>query len=292
MDALPPMSKISMIGIWIETMLYGVCAMYGLCMLILLRKGKVPSLRWVLVVTSTILFFLCNVHVGASLRQLLEAFVYAPDHSTIYWLDYTTGPRVLKNIIYDTLVFVQNFILIWRLYVVFMCNWKVVILPVRELLVVLDMLADILLGSAYASSAVLAYPNVDLYDPVVSSLVIPAWVSGITLSISVTGAIVARLWWMGQTMASLTATSTNRFASSICIAVESGAISVVINLVVVVLYSLNSPAALTGLDVSSQLAVLTSLLIIVRVEQTRRDRSMRDSGSWGMVLIAQGEITC
>ncbi|KAF8433277.1 hypothetical protein L210DRAFT_924651 [Boletus edulis BED1] len=284
MDALPPMSKISMIGIWIETMLYGVCAMYGLCMLILLRKGKVPSLRWVLVVTSTILFFLCNVHVGASLRQLLEAFVYAPDHSTIYWLDYTTGPRVLKNIIYDTLVFVQNFILIWRLYVVFMCNWKVVILPI--------IVAAGCVGSAYASSAVLAYPKVDLYDPVVSSLVIPAWVSGITLSISVTGAIVARLWWMGQTMASLTATSTNRFASSICIAVESGAISVVINLVVVVLYSLNSPAALTGLDVSSQLAVLTSLLIIVRVEQTRRDRSMRDSGSWGMVLIAQGEITC
>jgi hypothetical protein len=56
----------------------------------------------------TILFLLCTVHVGASLQQLLDAFVYAPadvpDYSTTYWLDYTTTPRVLKNYLYGTLV--------------------------------------------------------------------------------------------------------------------------------------------------------------------------------------------
>ena len=56
----------------------------------------------------TLLFLLCTVHVGASLRQLLEAFVYAPadvpDYSTIYWLDNGTTPRVLKNNLYATLV--------------------------------------------------------------------------------------------------------------------------------------------------------------------------------------------
>ena len=56
----------------------------------------------------TTLFLLCTVHVGVSLRQLLDAFVYAPDdvpgYSTTYWLDYITTPTVLKNILYDTLV--------------------------------------------------------------------------------------------------------------------------------------------------------------------------------------------
>ena len=60
-----------------------------------------------LVVVSTIIFLLCTVHVGASLQQLLEAFVYAPagvpDYSTMYWLDYSTPLRVLKDNLYDTL---------------------------------------------------------------------------------------------------------------------------------------------------------------------------------------------
>ena len=57
---------------------------------------------------STILFLLCTVHVGASLRQLLEALVYAPadvpSYSTTYWLDYTNTLSVLKENIHDTLV--------------------------------------------------------------------------------------------------------------------------------------------------------------------------------------------
>ena len=57
---------------------------------------------------STILFLLCTVYIGASLRQLLEAFVYAPvdvpDYSTTYWLDHTTTLRMLKNSLYGTLV--------------------------------------------------------------------------------------------------------------------------------------------------------------------------------------------
>ena len=56
----------------------------------------------------TILFLLCTIHVGASLQQLLDAFVYAPadvpDYSTTYWLDYTTTLCVLKNNLYATVV--------------------------------------------------------------------------------------------------------------------------------------------------------------------------------------------
>lgn len=62
----------------------------------------------VLVLTSTILFCLCSVHVAASLRQLLEAFVYVSedtsDYSDLYWLDSTTPLSVLKDVLYDTLV--------------------------------------------------------------------------------------------------------------------------------------------------------------------------------------------
>ena len=57
----------------------------------------------VLVVVSTIIFLLSIVHVGVSLQQLLEAFVYAPtnapDYATIYWGDCSTPLHVLKDIL-------------------------------------------------------------------------------------------------------------------------------------------------------------------------------------------------
>ena len=65
-----------------------------------------------LIVMPTVLFLLCTIHVGASLRQLLDAFAYAPtdvpDYSTVYWLDYTTIPYALKGNLYATLVRTDN----------------------------------------------------------------------------------------------------------------------------------------------------------------------------------------
>ena len=121
----------------------------------------------------TILFLLCTVHVGVSLQQLLDAFIYAPadvpDYSTTYWLDDTTS-RALKYNLYITMVgriwmlvyqicaqgndkgtcpkfdcskFKMATMMcvlrrtlgineVWRLYVVFMYDWRVVIFPVSN----------------------------------------------------------------------------------------------------------------------------------------------------------------
>ena len=118
------------------------------------------------------LFLLCTIHVGACLRQLLDAFVYAPgnvpDYSTTYWLNYATTLYTLKDILYASLVCNPCMLVyrsnsqrnnkaacptvhpskfntatimcvlrctlvineIWRLYVVFMCDWRVVVFPV------------------------------------------------------------------------------------------------------------------------------------------------------------------
>ncbi|KAI9457154.1 hypothetical protein HD554DRAFT_2225124, partial [Boletus coccyginus] len=279
---LPPMGKISMIGIWIETVLYGVnCAMYGMHMFFLFRGGKKATLRWGLIMISTIHFLLATIHVGASLQQSLDAFVYAPDdvpnYSTTYWLDYTTTPCVVKNNAYATLLLAYCLVLIWRLYVVFMRDWRVVVFPL--------ILTIGAVGSIYAASAVSALPNNGLYGSLTTSLVISGWVVGFILNVSVTGAIVARLWWTSRTIALLTTTSTNRFASSIYIVVESGTITLIASAFLLALFTSKSPSALTGLDADSQLVVrvhpspllwctlsrsiwqvLTQLLILVQVQ--------------------------
>ena len=122
-------------------------------------------------------------------------------------------------------------------------------------LLVPDPLANIFTGSAYAASVISGLPSDGLHGSATSSVIIASWVFGFTLNVSVTGSIVARLWRMGRTSASLTGASKNRFASTIYVFVESGAIFSATNIVALALYASNSPVAVTGLDVASQLAV-------------------------------------
>jgi len=98
-------------------------------------------------------------------------------------------------------------------------------------------------------------PNIGPHGSVVPSLLMSAGVLDATLNVSVTMAIAVRLWWMGRTTASLTSTRTNRFASSIYVAVESGAIFAGANMIALVLYASNSPVWSAGFTIASQVAV-------------------------------------
>jgi len=187
---------------------------------------------------------------------------------------------VLKGMLYDTLVLAQEFMLIWRLYVVFMCDWRVVIFP--------TILAVVCTGITYKASAMFALPGVGLY--VASDLLISAWVLDMILNLSVTVAITSRLWWMNRKLASLTDTRANRYASSMYVVIESGAISAVTNIVMLALYTSNAPVSLAGLDVASQLVALTPLLIVVQVGLTGRYR-IPNVDSSRTLLTAQDEIT-
>ena len=133
---------------------------------------------------------------------------------------------------------------------------------VRKHLTVLDILADILLASAYAALAISASPDAVLYSSEAAlsqRLIISAWTSGLILNVFVTGAIAGRLWWMARTMASLTVIPTNRFASSIYIVVESGAIPVVTGAIVLAFCVSNDLATFSVVDVASQLTVRVHL---------------------------------
>ncbi|KAF9220927.1 hypothetical protein BS17DRAFT_291450 [Gyrodon lividus] len=262
---LPPMNKISLIGIWMETVLYGFnCIVFGLCLFVLFRKSRHSESKWMLASTSTLLFVLCTIHIAASLRQLLDVFIDAPegvssDWSILYWLSQSTPMGILKAFMYDTLVFIQDLVLIWRLYIVYGRDWKICLFPVLVELVHM--------GAAYAASIILTDPATTIYTPIVSHLGLTGWSLDISLNVSLTLAIAGRLWWMGRkvSFSSSGHLVPNRYMSVIYTVVESGGLFAAVTIIMLGLYLNGSPLAFTGMDISSQLAVLTPLLIVVRV---------------------------
>ncbi|KAG9310113.1 hypothetical protein JVU11DRAFT_9725 [Chiua virens] len=239
---------------------------YGICMYLLMsRIGSISSgSRWILVSTSTMLFVLATIYTAASLRQLLEAFVYVPpgvqDYATLYFAAYTLPMRTLKDIVYVNLTFVQDIVLIWRLYVVFNRDWRI---PIPFILMDLACIA-----AAYADAILFAIPTTDLSTLV--PLTVSSWSLDLVVNVAVTLTIAARLWWLGRNVAAFRVTHSpgNPYSYSIYVIVESGAIFSSATVVMLALYRSENgspfPYAIPSLDVASQLAVLTPLLIVVR----------------------------
>ncbi|KAK0466005.1 uncharacterized protein EV420DRAFT_1509264 [Desarmillaria tabescens] len=224
-------------------------------MFVLYKRHESPRL---LAATSIILFLLGSIHIALSLRQLLEAFINVPAtssrlYSIIYWANLSTGLSVAKISVYATAVFVQYFVMIWRLYVVWDYNWKVTILPL--------FLEICQMGTAY-TAAVLAAK--DLVSQVTFGPV--PWSIELALNFIVTAGIAGRLWWMGRQVNALG--ERNKYLSALLVVVESGAIFAAVTLVMLILLVKKSQLSINGTDISTQLAVLTPLLIIARVGMT------------------------
>ncbi|PBK68863.1 uncharacterized protein ARMOST_01953 [Armillaria ostoyae] len=256
--ALPRLDKNALIGIWIETCLWGMNAIIFIgAMFVLIRKHHSPRL---LAITSIALFLFATAHVALSLRELLEAFIDVPQpadptYAILYWSINSRGIAVAKTVLYDTSVFLQDLILIWRLYVVWGYNWKVAVLPI------IVELAH--MGTAYAATGLLAQPSTDINSPKIKHIGPVGWSLDLVVNVCVTAAIAFRLWFMGRKVGGHS--HTNRYLSTILTIVESGAIFAAVTLVMLILYVRGSVLALNGIDISTQLAVMTPLLIIARV---------------------------
>ncbi|KAK0220372.1 hypothetical protein IW262DRAFT_1461635 [Armillaria fumosa] len=256
--ALPRLDKNALIGIWLETCLWGMNAIIFIgAMFVLIKKHHSPGL---LAITSIALFLFATAHVSLSLRELLEAFIDVPQppdptYTILYWSINSRGIAVAKTVLYDTSVFLQDLILIWRLYVVWGYNWKVAVLPI------IVELAH--MGTAYAATGLLALPSTDINSPKIKHIGPVGWSLDLAVNVCVTAAIAFRLWYMGRKVGGHS--HTNRYLSTILTIVESGAIFAAVTLVMLILYVRGSELALNGIDISTQLAVMTPLLIIARV---------------------------
>jgi len=263
---LPALDKIYLIGIWIESVLWSMnCVFFVAATWVTFRKRG--SNRLMLGVTSFVLFAFVTTHVAASLRQLLEAFIYIPagapaDYSSLYWLDATTPMAVLKDVLYDITVFLQDIVLIWRLYVVWNQDWRICVLPV-----VVELAH---MSAAFGATYYATQPTLDIYSPSVKDLGLSGWALDLVVNIFVTVVIAGRLWLMGSRVATISSRTSrssrqNVYLPPMFTIIESGALFATVTIVMLGLYLSNNPFTLSAMNIATQLAALTPLLIIVRV---------------------------
>ncbi|KAH9840977.1 uncharacterized protein C8Q71DRAFT_701491 [Rhodofomes roseus] len=276
---LPPITKMTMVSVWIETLVYGneqtardsgsvlrvysqrpasrsIIVFVGAVWVLIFRRKQSAASQLYLLATSMLLFGLATAHVAISLAQQLQAFVYNnPADAPLYLLNQQSSLLFAKLVLYVVTVFVQDLVLIWRMYAVYGSNWQIIVVPVR---VAMASSVETYIGAGYSGERVRATS-------------VTGWVMDLIVNIGVTCAIAYKLWRAGRDVASISSRTGHGARSAymgiLFIVVESGAMFAAATFTIVVLY-LNTPTelpAIMGISVVVQFATMTPLLIVVRV---------------------------
>ncbi|KAJ7797222.1 hypothetical protein B0H14DRAFT_2912233 [Mycena olivaceomarginata] len=259
MASIPPLDKMFMIGIWIETLLYGVsCVVFTTAIYVLIYQRPSQTRSIFLIVVSCLLFLLSTVHVGIVLRQLLEAFIYAPPGTAIlYFEDQSSRLPVAKLVLYSVNVFTQDMVLIWRLWIVWGRNWKIAVVPL--------ILEFIHTAFGFIAEARGAVPGIPVFDRLLHTYALVNWSTDLVVNICVTAGIAYKLWSVGNNVASLSGRKTNKYRGAVLTIIECGGLFTSATFATFCLYLSGQIATVMALDSVMQLATMAPLLIIVRV---------------------------
>ncbi|KAG1835432.1 hypothetical protein EV424DRAFT_806 [Suillus variegatus] len=285
------LDRLFIISIWFESMVYGInCVLFGACIYILANRNR-RSHR--VLVTSCIFHILVSTaHSIISLLLSLQglttpSIIAVPNGSSIYFVSPTTF--MLTNLgLFLCNVLAQDLLLIWRLYVVWNHNWKLVI-------------PSLILEVAHIACAIIAVfliaqPNEHLFSHNVQAFGKASWSLGLCLNTGVTFGIAYRLWLAGRETSHLI--GRNVYTAAMFTVIESGAIIASCTFVMFVLDVAGSPSGFMGFNVAVQIATTTPLLIITRLGLgltnigTHFDKSSSPTVTFAPVQIDVTEDTC
>ncbi|KAJ3873732.1 hypothetical protein F5051DRAFT_431939 [Lentinula edodes] len=241
---LPPYGQLFIVGIWVESVLYGInIVVFTAAVFILMRRYQAgKSSARLLLATSTVLFLLSTAYVSISCRELLEAYVWGPPGgANLYFADASQHYSGVKL----SLALVNQ---IWRMWVVYNNKWTIIILPI------LGEIGHVAAGISSIHSILLC--NATVSDPAVPSLVV-YWGLDFVINIGVTGCIIHKLWSAGRTIKGfkIAQDTHHPYLSVIFIIVESGGILAMATLITLCLYLSRNPAAAPAIDSVVQFAV-------------------------------------
>ncbi|OAX36821.1 hypothetical protein K503DRAFT_772138 [Rhizopogon vinicolor AM-OR11-026] len=255
--ALPSVDRMFITSAWLESILYGInCVLFGTCVYILFNRRK--KAHWITLAACTFHISIATAHSILTLFRSLQAFtnpaiVSVPDGSSLYLVKHTAlffagGTLHLLN------GFALNFLLIWRLYVVWHNCWILIVMLTLE--------------AAHIATSVAAWVLLFQTSPVFlrrTTQFVDAGLSfDLAVTVLVTSGIAYRLWRAGRNVSDLTG-GQNAYKAAIYTIIESGAIYTSSIIVVTGLVISGSLAGVVALNVNIQISTLAPLLLIARL---------------------------
>ncbi|KAJ3710889.1 hypothetical protein DFJ43DRAFT_1170417 [Lentinula guzmanii] len=263
------------VGLFMECILYGVYLVsLGYCLRALLldpfEQGlqRKKHINWVMLVVALLLCLFATLDVAFGLRHNLDAFSYyhGPGGATEELNDISYWVNVMKTADYVAQTFIGDGMLIYRCYIVYEKNWKIVIPSIL-----------FWLGGSVCG-ALLTYTFATLRSPALidTSKAVPYVDTMIALSLTMntltTALIVGKIWSVDRQNATLmsnttaNAIRTSKLHRVMRIIIESAALYTISTLIFVITYVAGSNANYGTSDNVVQIIGISFNLIIIRVD--------------------------
>ncbi|RPD54059.1 hypothetical protein L227DRAFT_556836 [Lentinus tigrinus ALCF2SS1-6] len=255
-----------------QCIFYGIVLItvaYGLRVLLWTRDGHFKGrarISWIMVGTTVAMFTIATLEMAFGLLHNLQAFIYytGPGGAIAEFDDISNWVNVMRTADYIAQTFIGDGIMVYRCYVVYERNWKVVLVPA------LLWLAETACGWVVVYIEATLHTSATLNE----SRLVPFITSVLSLTLAMTtistGLIVYRILQINNGVASHDITrvgGNRRLTRVIRILVESGLIYTASVVVFFGTFLASNNAQYGVSDVVVQLIPVSFTLILIRVDQ-------------------------
>lgn len=265
------LDKAEFIALWTETMFYGMyTVLFAICIYVLFySKKRSATVNKPLLATAIVMYTLSTAHVITDFARGIVAFInyqtYVDTKEHIdgplgYYVQIWVWSSILRQAIYVTNNIVADSLVVYRLYVVWGFNRKVIIGPIIMLI------ATSLSGYLAVWGFSKIVPGEDVFASDIAIWGTALFALSLSTNIVVTSLIAGRIWWIGRQAAkSLGGAHGQKYSQALVIIIESGAIYSVCLFILLILYVTKANAQYIVYDSLAQIMGIVPTLIIVRV---------------------------
>lgn len=253
--------KAELIGVFLESLAYGVYLMvFNQCMFVLRKRRSRPSDY--LVGTAVSLFIFITAHLVIDILRNMEAFTTneaEPNYPTTYYATFNTWKNILKSALYVAVTIVSDAFILYRSFILWGKDYRIAAVPF------LLFIADIVIGVFWVYTLSLVLPGENVFVDALSIRVKTFYSITLAMNVICTSLIAFKILKIQKAVASFAKGGENQISRLVPIMVESGAAYSALLVVMIGTYTSQSPAMFIFLNSMSPNIGIVFSSVIVRV---------------------------
>ncbi|KAJ7510722.1 hypothetical protein B0H11DRAFT_1955911 [Mycena galericulata] len=268
-----PLDKTFLVATWLESLVYG----FYLCVFCLSIYVNVTSTggrtthNQIMFAASLVMFLLASLHLAMNCYRLIRGYVdfgMAPGGPVGYLGVLSTWHHIFKDTLYATQSILGDAVAVFRCWILWNQDYKVVAIPFVLLLT--STVSGYMVCGLYTT----VNPAATVFDPRLGRWITTFYSIAVAQNILTTSLMALRLW-KGEKESSRYRLGGGVFLPVIRILVESAALYLFVEILLLTLYAINYNAQYILLEIVTPIVGITFSTITVRISLRAHARSQK-----------------
>ncbi|KIK51359.1 hypothetical protein GYMLUDRAFT_78233 [Collybiopsis luxurians FD-317 M1] len=225
---------------------------------------------------SSLMFVIATMHLALNAARTVAGYVdhgLTPGGPVAFIAPLRPWDHVLKDTLYATQESLGSTAAIYRCWVLWNRNWKVIVIPVA--LLVVEIVAGYMVCGLYVTSS----STTSIFDPQLITWITTFYSFAVGLNIVTTSLMSYRIWSTHRQSSAYKANNNSRLLSILRILIESAALQLIVEIVLLALYCSDINAQFILLESVASVVGITFNAIAIRIRFQVMETSTNGPGN-------------